>query len=395
MRFVRSVKILFISWDGPQTSYMEGLFMPIFFEISKRISVEFHVLQFTWGNTERIQITKNKAEKLGIIYSSISIQRKPTAIFGSLFTVFTSSKKIEKYIVENQIDIVMPRSTFPALMVNKIKRKNFKIVFDADGLPLEERIESKSLKRNSLFHKLLFKEEVKIICRADAVIVRSKYAIDYYLDKIPTSNYSKFFRVINGRNVNQFSFDETNRNRIRKQLSIDDSETLFIYVGSLGGKYLTDHIIKFAELLYKKSVKLRVLLLSNTEYNPQDTNIIYKNVTQSEVSKYLSAADFGFYFIKQSFSMTAASATKMGEYLISGLPVLGTAKIGDNDEVFSNNNFIFLHNNDLENFEKMLLWINSKDFKKERSQISEFGAKHFSLDASANSYITALKKIGI
>ncbi len=112
--------LLFITWDGPQTSYMEGLFMPIFQEIAKRGDYQFHVIQFTWAEDKKIAHTQAAADKMGITYAAWPVLRKPNISIGSLLTVLTSAGKIKKYIRENNIHIVMPRSTFPAMIVNQI-----------------------------------------------------------------------------------------------------------------------------------------------------------------------------------------------------------------------------------------------------------------------------------
>ncbi len=41
------MNILFITWDGPQVSYLESLFVPIFRKLEERCGAHFHVLQFT------------------------------------------------------------------------------------------------------------------------------------------------------------------------------------------------------------------------------------------------------------------------------------------------------------------------------------------------------------
>ena len=120
--------ILFITWDGPQTSYMEGLFMPIFSAIQDNSKYEFHVIQFTWGSEERVAITRNKAKELNIVYTAKPIKRKPIATIGSLLTLYNGIQYIQKYIKNNNINIVMPRSTMPSIMVNKLKKTNFKIL---------------------------------------------------------------------------------------------------------------------------------------------------------------------------------------------------------------------------------------------------------------------------
>ena len=45
-------RVLFVTWDGPQVSYLEGLFLPIFKALAER-GYLFHVLQFTWGPSDR------------------------------------------------------------------------------------------------------------------------------------------------------------------------------------------------------------------------------------------------------------------------------------------------------------------------------------------------------
>src|SRR5690606_6590059 len=113
---------------------------------------EFHVIQFTWGDEERISLTREKAKELGIIYKALPILRKPIPLIGSFISLIRGSQKIRNYIQQHQIDVVMPRSTFPAFMVNKLMKngkvpfrefrgKDFRVIFDADGLPIEERVD--------------------------------------------------------------------------------------------------------------------------------------------------------------------------------------------------------------------------------------------------------------
>ena len=125
------VNILFITWDGPQTSYMEGLFLPIFHQIQKENKYCFHVIQFTWGTNDRIAITQKKANELGIKYTYKKIHRKPYALLGSLFTILGGTSIIREYINTYKIDIVMPRSTMPSIMVNRLSDIDCKILLNS------------------------------------------------------------------------------------------------------------------------------------------------------------------------------------------------------------------------------------------------------------------------
>src|SRR5690606_8427760 len=174
----------------------------IFQEIAKQGDYQFHVVQFTWADAQKIAHTKAAADQMGITYSAWPVLRKPNVSVGSLLTVLSSTGKIKKYISENNIHMVMPRSTFPAMIVNQIKIKNFKLIFDADGLPIEERIDFAGLKKESFQYKLMKSAETKMLKSANAVITRSQKAIDIHIAHIGESYRTKFSVVFNGRDKN-------------------------------------------------------------------------------------------------------------------------------------------------------------------------------------------------
>lgn len=390
--------ILFITWDGPQTSYMEGLFMPIFQEIAKRGDYKFHVVQFTWADDKKIAHTHAAADKMGITYSAWPVLRKPNVSVGSLLTVLTSAGKIKKYIRENNIHIVMPRSTFPAMIVNQIKNKNFKLIFDADGLPIEERIDFAGLKKESFQYKLMKSAETKMLKSADAVITRSQKSIDIHLAHIGESYRSKFSVVFNGRDKNIFAYRPHLREEVRQELGLKD-ELLFVYAGSLGPQYcLTEMLQIFRAYAEKREAKF-LILTGNTEFAQQNipaelkAHIILKSVPSQKVSFYLNGGDVAFGLRKPTFSMQGVAPIKLGEYLLCGLPVIASKGIGDTEKI-------------LENFEECYLFDHSVGLLPQREQIKNFVEKaifvdrnkiaqkaqdYFSLEAAAESYIKAIK----
>lgn len=401
-------KLLFITWDGPQTSYMEGLFMPIFQEIAKNDDVKFHVLQFTWADENKISHTRNVAGKMGISYSALPIIRRPNVSVGSLLTVFTSSNKIKKYIKENKIDIVMPRSTFPAMMINQIfgskkvpsRELRGKLIFDADGLPIEERIDFAGLKKDSVQYKLMKSAETKILKNADAVITRSQKAIDIHINNIGVKNREKFSVVYNGRDKNLFKLNLDSRVMARKELGLGD-EFLFVYAGSLGPQYcLPEMLVIFNHHKMTNNSKF-LILTGNTEFAKQNIpeellpNIILKSVKSDEVPFFLNAADVAFALRQPTFSMQGVAPIKLGEYLLCGLPVIASKGIGDTDDI-------------LKNFQECYLYDHSSKLEKQKDKITDFLEKvvladkknlatkaqeFFSLEAAAESYINIINRV--
>ena len=62
--------ILFITWDSPETRYLERLFLPIFTGLRAR-GYRFHVLQFSWGSEEIAEARAALCAKSDIPYRKI------------------------------------------------------------------------------------------------------------------------------------------------------------------------------------------------------------------------------------------------------------------------------------------------------------------------------------
>ena len=393
-------KILFITWDGPQTSYMEGLFMPILSTVQDKSNYEIHVVQFIWASDSQIAITKNEAAKLNIKFTAHPIIRKPIATIGSIISLYKGISFLKKYIINNNIDIVMPRSTMPSIMVNRIKKKNFKIIFDADGLPIDERVDFSGLLTTSKQYKFFKNEENKMLFNADAVITRSQKAIDIHLKTIGNNFSEKFSVVLNGRNLNFFVPNSELRNSTRKELNISEKEKVFVYCGSLGPQYGWNEMITiFQEYLKINSNSKFLILTGNTEFAKEriqddiSTKIILKTVPFEEVPKYLCVADIAFAIREPKFSMQGVAPIKLGEYLLMGLPTIASSGIGDS-EVLINivpNCFLFKHN-DKNNINTAVNFIKNLDTT-ENLKIREFGVNYFSIEKSADSYIHSFNKL--
>lgn len=389
--------ILFITWDGPQTSYMEGLFMPIFQEIAKRGAYQFHVIQFTWADAQKIAHTQAAAYQMGITYTAWPILRKPNVSTGSLLTVLTSSAKIKKYIRENNIHIVMPRSTFPAMIVNQIKNKNFKLIFDADGLPIEERIDFAGLKKESFQYKLMKSAETKMLKCADAVITRSQKGIDIHIAHIGESYRSKFSVVFNGRDKNVFDYQPPLREEVRQELGLKD-ELLFVYAGSLGPQYCLTEMLEIFQAYAEKREAKFLILTGNTAFAEQNiptelkAHVILKSVPAEKVSFYLNGGDVAFGLRKPTFSMQGVAPIKLGEYLLCGLPVIASKGIGDTEKILENFEECYLYDHSiglLPQIEQIKNFVEKAIFAN-RNKIAQKAQHYFSLEAAAESYIKAI-----
>lgn len=392
--------ILFVCWDGPQSNYMQGLFMPIFSEIQNKSNYTFHIIQFTWGTSEKIAITQKVAQELHLVYTARVISRKPIAVLGSLITLYKGIRFLNNYIKMNDIAIVMPRSTMPAIMVNRIAKQNFKIVFDADGLPLEERVDFSGLRKSSMQYQVLKREEDKILNKADLVLTRSEKAIQIHSKTIKALNTDKFSVVLNGRAIDFFKPNVNIGVQKRTDLGINQNAKVFVYCGSLGPQYGWEEMIAIFRKYQEKNLNALFLILTeNVAFthgripNELKDSILIKTVPYEIVPNYLSIADIAFAIREPQFSMQGVAPIKLGEYLLMGIPTIASLGIGDTEKILNAvpNCFLYDHQSScrVEEAVTFIEGLGNANYE----EIRKYALPFYSIANSADSYCNVLNKL--
>lgn len=401
------MKILFVTWDGPQVTYLESLFLPIFVRLAEH-GISFQILQFTWADSERIALARQACERAGLGYQAIPIWRRPRAI-GAMLTAITGARHVKNAVQAYHIDAVMARSTLPALSsMLALRGIQCPMVFDADGLPLDERVDFAGQSPSSLVHRLLRDVEAQAVRRANIVLTRSAKAIEILHARAGAgTSVEKFHVVSNGRDAELFKpVDAFARAAVRQSLDLSSEAPLVIYVGSLGGKYcLEEMLIFFGFVQARRPDSVFVILTSKPELVAQTLtefpllrfsvkSFFAPNIL---VAKYLSCADLGLAFIRSSYSMQAASAIKTGEYLLSGLPIVGTPGIGDSTEICALGGYL-LKDMSIAQLSLAADWfVDSVIPQREGFCVGAraIGLSRFSLDASAASYQNAFQNLNM
>ena len=394
--------LLFVTWDSDQTNYLENLFFPILAGLRVKGGFECAVLQFSWAAEGEVARIGALAADLGIQYTHHPIMRKPHPVLGTLLTLWKGSGFLKGYLEENPTHILMPRSTMPALMVNRIhswiNSQGIKLVFDADGLPLEERADFAGLRRSSYQYRLLKKQETKLLLQADKILTRSQKAIDIHVGNIGEVHRHKFAKVSNGRHPGFFTFNAAARARIREEYGLLDGDRLFVYTGTLGPQYAWEEMLDVFESYRQAHAGSEWLLLSqSTDFLKGRIPAHLKDaihllqVPFSEMPAYLSAADVAFSLRIPVPSMAGIAPIKLGEYLLMGLPTIASTGIGDGDSlvsVFPGSIHPYNHSK-ASRLPKALRWLSDLP-EKDRSRIREKAVLCFGLDGSVKEYVEAL-----
>ncbi|WP_321463684.1 glycosyltransferase [uncultured Vibrio sp.] len=393
-------KILFVTWDGPQTNYLPSLFLPIFkglIEAGYGVSV----LQFTWDNFDKVKSNQKSCKEMGINYKHVNVLRKPSAAIGSFFSAWYGKKYIVDMVKQYHIDVVMPRSTLPALStLLATKHCNTKLLFDADGLPLDERVDFAGVSPTSIIHRIMRDIEQQTVVRANAVITRSRIASTILRHRAGANvDKDKYFEVTNGRSSHAFKpFGSASRRKIRHELDVKEKDPVIVYAGSLGSQYCMHQMYDFYKQvkLAIPTTKLLVLSAQISSFKAivkGDANVIYRSLTSDQVPEYLSACDIGLAIREQSFSMQGVAPIKLGEYLMCGIPIVATDGIGDTSMISDDLGFLLKDNSDSQ-IRKAAMWF-VKVFEKNQDSrcIAEKGARHFSLENTIKQYVKAIDYI--
>lgn len=399
------MNILFVTWDGPQVSYLESLFLPIFKGL-QRHGLQFHVLQFTWGDAQRIERSRSACADAGIAYRAVAIRRWPRSL-GALITAVWGGREVRKAIGEYSIDVLMPRSILPGLSALLGVRADMPhLVFDADGLALDERVDFAGQSPHSLVHRLLRDIEAQLVRRADVVLTRSAKASLILLARAGAGTAEAKFHVVgNGRDASLFHpQDAQARARTRAGLGIAADAPLLVYAGSMGLQYCADEMLRLFQHVHLRRADSRLLVLTQSPEHfqgalaqsslPADA-VLVRAVAPDQVPQYLACADLGLALRRPSFSMQGVAPIKLGEYLLCGLPVAATAGIGDTDALAGDGGFLLERMEDAALHGAADWFVDSVLPQRDalRARCRELGHHRFSLDACIAQYHAALQAL--
>lgn len=402
------MRSLFVSWDGPGPNYHEALFLPIFARC-RRGEDEIHLFQYAWDAAERSSSVRAAAKRVGMPYTTRRVWRTPQAPATAAMIV-KGGFDLVSYARRHHIDVLMPRSIIPAGMALLALRvlPNLKLVFDADGLMADERADFGGWSREGKPYRALRAIETAAVRRADVVMVRTCRAKQILSVRAGLDQADKVVIVSNGKDACIFT-PGTNAERIalRRELGLADEAPLIVYAGSLGPHYHPDRVTFFAARVQAARPDAHLLCLTGTPevalaaaraQGLAGGSYTVRAVPPEQVPHYLAAADLGLAFRTPSLSQLAVAPIKVGEYLLCGVPVLGSGGIGDLNEQLDSTTARLLDSLDDAALDAAAEWFVEEVLPARelyRSACRARGMEHFSLQGSVARYREAFNRLAV
>jgi len=332
--------VLFVAWDGPDQSYLESLFLPIHAQLAEH-GFDFHVMQFRWGPDAVIASARQRAGELGVPYTHERVLRRPLSL-GTATTVALGSRAIRRYVARHGIDIVMPRSTIPAAMTLLARSSIPHVLFDADGLAADERVDFAGWRPTGANYRVFREVEAQMLRVAQSVITRTDRARRTLTARAGAGlDEAKIHIIPNGKDEHAFSpGDAESRARARAAAGLPGDAPVIVYAGSLGPQYFPDEMLALFSAIHRRRPDARLIMLTGQQENAHTAVeragvakelVSVERVPADEVPRHLAMADLGLALREPSYSQRAVSPIKVSEYLLCGLPVLATRGVGDLD----------------------------------------------------------------
>jgi len=343
--------ILFISYDGMTDPLGQSQVIPYLSGLSK-CGYSFTIL--SCEKPQRFALYKKDIKKLldsfSIKWVPIFYHKNPP-VLSSVYDVMMLKRKARLLHSEEKFDMVHTRAGIPSLVGLWMKKKlGVKFLHDVREFYADSRIDGGMWDIKNPFYKVIYKyfkrkeeEEIKlcdgIVCltyAAEKIIKQwPEYKIETILEVIPCSADMELF--------DPKKIDPKKKILIKKELEIKEDDFIISYLGSIGGWYLIEEMMKFCKAVSDSIPKARFLFISPNQheiiykvasrFGIAAEKIIVKHAKRNEVPLMLSLSRYSMFFIKACYSKKSSSPTKHGEIMAMGIPLITNEGVGDVAEI--------------------------------------------------------------
>jgi glycosyltransferase involved in cell wall biosynthesis len=325
-------KVVYISYNSIHEPLVDSQVLTYLKGLAKK---DFEFTLITAEVKSRIRSAdkiKGELAKVGINW--MPVYRGKLGVLGQLFAM-------RKLIIRMKgISFVHARSYFSGVVAYLVWRSvEIPYIYDIRGFWVEEKVYKGRLKPKSMVYKILKIIDQKVFQNASGVVSLTNKAKEIIIQFRFWKNKAPLIEVI-PTCVNNKKFKPLKKSRIN-----------MVYLGSVGQGYMGDIIFKVFSLVQHHFKEVEITLISRSQTklinhlaktnNVDMEKVKHLSLTHEQVAQALGGCSIGLSFINPHFSKKASCATKIGEYMSCGMPVLCNTGIGDMDEVLSSNVAVF------------------------------------------------------
>lgn len=338
---------LYICYFGLREPLVQTQVLPYLRQLSSA-GIKVHLLTFeprlreSW-NAEELTKQHERLAADGISWFYLAYHKRPT-VPATLYDIVAGACYAATLVRRHKIDVIHARSHVPAMMGALVKRwTRARLIFDIRGFMPEEYVDAGLWPAGGIVYRAVKATERWLLSSADAFVVLTERAREIlFAGSTDRDSLGRPVEVIPCcMDAERFkSSDAEAAEGVRRQLNLTGRRVI-VYLGALGGWYLTDEMAQFLAAAHRQDSNTFSLILTQSQpemmsgplraLGVDDKDFLICRVAPGNVPRYLGAADVLLSFIKPCYSKQASSPTKIAEALASGLPVISNEGIGDLD----------------------------------------------------------------
>jgi glycosyltransferase involved in cell wall biosynthesis len=283
-------------------------------------------------NEKDVAELRKSLSVLGITWQPIPYWPGGNNYFRNFKNVYSASKN---FIKEENIKFVHCRSYMPAIIAWLLKKSGKKIdfLFDTRGFWFDEKADVGDWKTNGLPYRMAKIMEKTLYENAAAIVMLSRKSVELINNGLLFKGSHKLKNV-------HFIPTCTNLERFSPKYNKLNIPIKIGYIGTAIGWY---NFEKTAELLklIKKEVDYELVIYNGgqhefiiatlSKYGINKKDYILKKINFNEIPEKIRELDLSVFFIHPFFSKNASAATKFGELMASGVPILTNKDVGDHE----------------------------------------------------------------
>ena len=257
-------------------------------------------------------------------------------------------REAERLHGERPADFVHCRADLPAIAGLALKRRHgLPLLFDMRSFWADERAEGGYWDQRKRLYRAIFrffkKRQRALIAEADELVTLSEEG-GRALDAMGIRPAGKPVTVIPCcADFDLFALPSPEiRSEARARLGLADEAKLLVHLGSIGANCLLGEMLDFFAIYRERHPQARFLFVAPSgegtiraaaRERRVDEAIDVRSAAREEIPDLLAAADAGIMFVRPVWSKKAASPTKLGEMLATGLAVVANVGVGDVSEI--------------------------------------------------------------
>jgi len=331
------MRALFLSYDGALDPLGRSQVIPYLEGLSER-GVVFDLISYEkatwWKNLDARKAMNERLMASAIRWHPLPYHTWPSAP-ATAFDLFAGLRLALRLSLERSWDLVHARSYPCSLIAQQLRRSlGLPFIFDMRGLYAEERIDGGIWPENGLLYTLTKRLETSFLRDAAGVVTLTQASLPLLSEMMVNACSKASVRVIP---------TAVDLGHFRPHLKEPGKPFVLAYFGSLGTWYLLEEMLVLGKEVLAQIPEARLLFVVNGEQERLErlarrkgvfpSHLEIRSVTHDEVPAVLQEASATFFLIKPAPSKVFSVATKFGESLAMGLPVIVNRGVGDSAAV--------------------------------------------------------------